>query len=352
MKSLVLNALNTSHSRRALLVFHAAAFFPDADIYRHSGLLLTRTLAEALDDIGYVVDVADQNVSTGEKYNLVVDAKCHLYTGVKRDCPRIFLAVQRADQNERVIERYRAMNKRRGTNLQPVGLYPPCAPLDSVSQIIVVGNDYTAESWRAVYNGQIACINNVAYPDIGYVGEKDWETARRNFLFLAGKGPVHKGLDLLLEVFAKHPELNLYIGQSTVSAFERAYKAEFNLPNIFHFGHISLRYHYEGWSHVVKTCAYLIHPSCSEGQAGAVVQGMAAGLIPIITRETGIDNHVAGWLLRDGSLEAIERTITNTKHPWLGQNRNDSEWARQVADNYHSPTAVKAQFRRALEPTI
>lgn len=348
MKQLVLNTFSASHSRRALLVFHAAAFLPTTDIYRHSGLLLTRTLAEALDDMGYVVDVADQNVSTGEKYNLVVDAKCHLYQGVRRDCPRIFLAVQRADQNERVIERYRAMNERRGTNLQPVGLYPPCAPLDSVSQIIVVGNDYTAESWRAVYDGRVACINNVAYPDIEYVGEKDWEIARRSFLFFAGKGPVHKGLDLLLEVFTKHPELNLYVCQQSNAAFHTAYWKELHdLPNVN--GLI-------GWVPVDEKlfhklayrCGYIIHPSCSEGQAGAVVQGMAAGLIPLISRESGVDLGITNYV----SPSTLGQDVIKASQRWLVDLTSDSKRYHKEIDRDYSPAAVKAQFRRALEPTI
>ena len=39
---------------------------------------------------------------------------------------------------------------------------------------------------------------------------------------------------------------------------------------------------------MVKKCSFHIFPSCSEGMPGAVITTMSLGIIPIVTKESGI----------------------------------------------------------------
>jgi hypothetical protein len=50
-------------------------------------------------------------------------------------------------------------------------------------------------------------------------------------------------------------------------------------------------------------------PSCSEAGAAAVVETMAAGVIPVVTYEASIDVENFGFLLEDASIETIMRQV-------------------------------------------
>jgi hypothetical protein len=53
-------------------------------------------------------------------------------------------------------------------------------------------------------------------------------------------------------------------------------------------------------------CAFVILPSCSEGQAGSVVECMNQGLIPIVTEETRLDTEGFGVTLKNASVREIK----------------------------------------------
>jgi hypothetical protein len=129
-------------------------------------------------------------------------------------------------------------------------------------------------------------------------------------LFFASSGQVGKGLDLLLEIFPRHPDLNLNICSSFKyeKDFCKCFHNElFKTDNIHPIGRILVNsYEYEN---LMRKCVFCILPSCSEGQAGSVVQCMASGLIPVVTKETGIDTENFGFTFRNDSIEEIEHTI-------------------------------------------
>ncbi len=52
----------------------------------------------------------------------------------------------------------------------------------------------------------------------------------------------------------------------------------------------------EEYHELLKQNDYLIFPSLEEGQAGSVLDALACGMIPIVTRETGVDISPFGFL--------------------------------------------------------
>jgi hypothetical protein len=177
--------------------------------------------------------------------------------------------------------------------------------------LVCKGNGYVARSWQEAFKGPIYPINNYGFTEIRFVhGAKDFTNARTQFLFLASGSQMQKGLDLLLEIFPRHPDLHLYICSSFRhdSEFCACYHRElFETANVHPIGWITVtgpRF-YE----LVERCAYVILPSCSEGQAGSVVHCMAAGLLPLVTREAGIDTKDFGITFADDSLETIDKVV-------------------------------------------
>jgi glycosyltransferase involved in cell wall biosynthesis len=60
----------------------------------------------------------------------------------------------------------------------------------------------------------------------------------------------------------------------------------------------------------VKSCVGFVYASSSEGQAGAVVTCMHAGLIPIISYECGVDiSNGAGIVFDHSSIETVKQSV-------------------------------------------
>lgn len=102
---------------------------------------------------------------------------------------------------------------------------------------------------------------------------------------------------------------------------------------------------------ITKKCSYVLAPSCSEGQSGSVLTAMSAGLIPLISKECGLEESEA-YLFDDNSIATIEKTIRefSQKPPeWIMEN---SKKAIQMIKDNHSEKkyyeSVKAGLARII----
>lgn len=117
---------------------------------------------------------------------------------------------------------------------------------------------------------------------------KDYSKRKKtNFLVLGTAGFVHKGNDLLIEVFNKHPEWNLYMCgydiESTVN--ELGYSLNENIHNC---GYIDVGS--DLFVELAEKCMFVVLPSCSEAASTAVMTGMCHGMIPVIMKGNGMDD--------------------------------------------------------------
>jgi len=114
---------------------------------------------------------------------------------------------------------------------------------------------------------------------------KQHQAARKHFLWLGSTGAIHKGLDLLLDVFAKRTDVVLHIGG--LSNSDRKILSLPQKQNIVDYGHIDIKS--DTFLRLVETCAYVVLPSCSEGFATSITTGMLHGLIPVVMKDTGFN---------------------------------------------------------------
>lgn len=110
---------------------------------------------------------------------------------------------------------------------------------------------------------------------------------KENFLMLGTAGFVHKGADLLVEVFEKHPNWHLYLCGHDVSDILKKLGYNTVNENIHDCGYIDV--HGKEFPVLVEKCVYILLPSCSEGFSTAVLTGMTHGMIPIISKKMGMD---------------------------------------------------------------
>jgi glycosyltransferase involved in cell wall biosynthesis len=103
---------------------------------------------------------------------------------------------------------------------------------------------------------------------------------------------------------------------------------------------------------LVRRCAYVIHPTCSEGQSGSVVQCMYSGLIPLVTREAGIDTEDFGVTFSDDSLDEIERVVREVSQLPADWHREHSIKTHKIAEAKYSEDAFLKRWRSILSEVL
>ena len=97
-----------------------------------------------------------------------------------------------------------------------------------------------------------------------------------------------------------------------------------------------------------EQCGFLIFPSCAEGMAGSVLNGMARGLIPIVTSECGVDIENSGVLIKSCQPEHLA-TLSAEVAEWPPEKclYYAAEARRLAMDRYNLQN-----FRRKFEAII
>ena len=138
--------------------------------------------------------------------------------------------------------------------------------------------------------------------------QQTWLASRRRkaFLCFAGDGFVVKGVDLVVEAFSTMSDLSLYIaGPRSDFGFWEAYgNVIASSPNISYEGFVGVSD--RRFRDLCGECSYVILPSSSEAACTSVATAMRAGLVPITTRATAVDDGSAGYILASGANELID----------------------------------------------
>jgi glycosyltransferase involved in cell wall biosynthesis len=161
---------------------------------------------------------------------------------------------------------------------------------------------------------------------------------------------VHKGLDLVLEAFVRMPECQLTIVGPVRNEpeFVNVYRKElFHTPNIKCVGWLDKSS--EEFRMVLEQSLAHVFPSCSEAGAAAVVETMAAGVIPVVTYEASIDVENFGFLLEDASIETIMRQVREIAAMSADDLRRRAKKAWEAAHNNNTPEKFARSYRATIE---
>lgn len=268
------------------------------------------SLVAALAQKGCRVDVArfdckkgirsdyDYIIGQGEAFRLVSDlnpqAKRVLY--LTENPPTLSL--------EKEKERISYFEERHHRTIGVVrsGLFFKDEDFERLEACIFIGNPSDADKIKGIKTYTIrptGIINTLFKPE-----NRDYEKARKRFMWIGSSGAVHKGLDILLDVFKIHPELELYV--LGLNEAERRQLKDLMPANIKNCGYIKIQG--EEFARLAEECCFVILPSCSEGLATSVITGMNHGLIPLVTKETSIEAPV-GEVFADFKVETVEEAI-------------------------------------------
>ncbi len=355
---LLKNIFNKKYSKNCLISYITNPFVKGVS-YTHQNSWQVIEIAKAISKFGYNVDVCDYNYNKSDfnkKYDLLIDLHPRdnaVYNKfLKSNCIKIAYltgsntSVSNIAEQKRINDVYR----RRNIKLIPRRQAPLISKrIESYNAAFFIGNEYNLRTFSEFKMPPVYFIKNTGY-DFNFCNEK---RKANNFMFLGSAGQVHKGLDLLLEVFAeKCKDCNLYVCSSfeNESDFCKAYKNElYNTPNIYPVGFVDIKS--DKFKEIAEKCAYMIMPSCSEGIAGSVLTAMSAGMIPIVSRECGFEDDEVIHL-KDCSKECIEKSIkyyAAKDNKWI---KNESEKSVKIVKERYSEECFVKSIIQALSNTL
>ncbi len=348
------NVLSDNYRHNALLVYITEPFIIGVkDTHQNSWQVIE--IAKAISKFGYNVDVCDYNYNKSDfnkKYDLLIDLHPRdnaVYNKfLKPDCIKIAYLTGSNTSFSNIAEQKRIDDvcRRRNIKLIPRRQAPLISKrIESYDAAFFIGNEYNLRTFSEFKMPPVYFIKNTGY-DFNFSNEK---RKANNFMFLGSAGQVHKGLDLLLEVFAeKCKDCNLYVCSSfeNESDFCEAYEKElYNTSNIYSIGFVDIKS--DKFKEIAEKCAYMIMPSCSEGIAGSVLTAMSAGMIPIVSRECGFEDDEVIHL-KDCSKESIEKSIkfyAAKDNKWI---KNESKKAVDVVRKRYSEECFVESVIKAL----
>lgn len=330
----------------------------DAELPRsHTHFWESRQIAKTFLELGYRVDFVswkNQEHRPKKTYRAVVDVRLNLERW-QNDLAAETLKIFHGEtahwrfNNEAQQERLDSLFERRGFRLRPNKMLEPNRAIESADVGLVLGNEFTLGTYA--FAGKPLEPLQISTPVVYPAFERDYGTARRHFVWLGSGGLVHKGLDRVLEVFAGLPRCELWVCGPIHQErdFERAYYRElYDLPNVHTLGWVDVAS--SRFRELARRSSALLYPSCSEGQCGAVVTSMHAGLIPVVSATSGVPiDDAYGHELADCELGTLRDAVLEIADRPQAELERMSASAREYARAHHTREAFAARYRECVE---
>lgn len=317
-----------SNYRRRVLISYLTTPFTTGISYAHSNLRECYTVAEIFHDLGYCVDVVDYETNRKidySKYEIIYgmgpvlersfysqegSGQCRIFYAT--GCNPIYSGIVSALKVRDFYVRHRRLLMGSGRFSKETQI----AQTLLSDAVIVLGNEFVLDTYTRYdpTGGERYYRLNAFFNDCYDIDleQKDFGTAKKHFLWFGSGGLLHKGLDVLLEIFADRSDLFLHIcgAPARETGFFRYYDDLLSRSrNIVNHGFV--RMDSVGFKTLMNTCGYVVFPSVSEGGAAALLNVMAnGGLVPIITKSSGLDVEGYGWVIDDQNLDMFNSAIS------------------------------------------
>ncbi|MBU1007679.1 glycosyltransferase [Candidatus Dependentiae bacterium] len=266
----------------------------------HTHCWESKEIVKVFNKLGYIVDTIDYSNNwflPQIKYNVVFD----IYTNLQRIAPFIdqntvkilhLTGSHPRYQNQAEINRIRNFEQRTKKLYTPKRLVPNVELAERSLKLAdfctLLGNAHTLRTYPSQYHNKIFLIP-VTASRLSYKKKENYVPKKREFLWFFGSGAIHKGLDLLIDIFAQHKNLILNIVGNIQyeKDFFNAYGKKINNSQNIRL-HGSLAPSSNSFINILKDTFCFIAPSCSEGTSPACATCLQAGLFPIVSRDTGV----------------------------------------------------------------
>jgi glycosyltransferase involved in cell wall biosynthesis len=358
LKSLITLYPEETPKGRVLFSYNIKGFLLDADApipKTHTNIWQSVKMAETFVEFGYEVDIIHFTNTVflpKRDYSFFVDVRHNLERlapFLNKDCVKIMhldtahILFHNASESKRLLQ----LQERRGVTLRPQRFEMPNHGIEHADYATTGGNDFTIGTFKyankKIFKLPSPCGIQLDWP------KKKWDQCRKRFLWFSSYGFVHKGLDLALEVFKKTPDYHLIVcaPMERDKDFIREYYNElYETPNIKTVGWVDIDS--KEFREITESCGTMLHLSCSEGGAPSVKMCMHAGLIPIVSYESGIDVHDFGFILEDCSIASVINIIRKVASLSPNEIEEKAHKAWESARRYHTRKNFASEYRNVI----
>lgn len=318
----------------------------------HTNAYEVTAMAQAFLDLGFRVEVCDFD---DESYRPPKDCKIavDIHGNLERwELPEGCLRILHATGphwlfwNHAELSRMLSIQHRHGVALKPQRHVKPSRGVEVADEVVVLGNEFTRGTFlfggKPVTRVPISSAYEFAWPE-----GRDFEKAKKKFLWVGSYGMVHKGLDLALDAFAGMPELELTVcGRPEKEAdFYRLYEKHLkHTPNIKLHGWLDMDS--ADFLEIARTHAAVIYPSSAEGGAGSVIHCMHAGMMPICTTEASIDLGDFGVHVETASVELVQTACRAVASMSAGEVEHRAKGAYEHVRREHTRDKFQENYRK------
>jgi hypothetical protein len=358
---LLRNVLKSNKKKNVLVSYISKPFESKNSNFSHTNIKEAQAIVSILNDLDYKIDIIDYNFKLNldfSKYDLIFgfgETFEESFFDSNFNGKRIYYATGAHVNHQNIAEIRRVIefNKVKNVKLIPKRIIPWTWSMSTnlCDALIVIGNSWTSSTYKIYYDLPVFEINaSGAFQNFPVLPFRDIDKTRKSFLWFGGSGLIHKGLDICLDFFSKHSEFNLHICGPKEDDFFKIYEKELQFANIHYHGFVNSESDF--FKEIVIQCLFSIMPSCSEGQSTALLTTMGTGLIPIATKETGIDIEKYGFLLESISVNAINTIISKIETLSDDNLLELSEFTFKEIHKLHSIDNFKKSLKKIISNII
>lgn len=311
------NVFKTSFQKHALLSYIVYPFLGDIQI-NHSNHRECFIMAEILSELGYNVDVINWDNNTFvpvQSYSVVIDTHNNLErlsAYFKESVKKIVHATNAhwLYQNWMEYCRYQEFFSKTGVAITPPRLIPAGNSSAYCDAISMFGNEFTKSTYGA-YGIKVHHLPMSVTTKPAQIEERNYELAKKKFVWLNSYGALLKGLDVVIDAFTLLPELTLFVcgNMEKDSQFLDTISLQlFQASNIKFAGWVEMDS--DEFKKIVSDCAWVINTSFSEGGGGSTLNCMAKGLIPVLSKSSSISlPDQSGFYVKQNDADALSNLL-------------------------------------------
>lgn len=306
----------TRKQKKVLIIYVHNMFISDFKEVYHSQIYEATQIVKAFINRGYEIDVV--NVNEDNAFDIIKCKQYDIVFGLGELFYKMSLINSQAikilyltenhpefsykKESERV-DYYNKRNHKKET-ISRTNLYFKNKYFDICNYVIAMGNIDELENREMKFYR----ISPTGLLNSKFEYQSVREESKKNFLWFGSDGAIHKGLDILYEVFSNRTDVNLYIcGLNKIEKKRLGIKKR---KNIFVFNKIDVKSDF--FIELCKKCCWIIYPSCSEAMSTSVLTCMLHGLIPIVIKENGFEKlEDNAYFLKEYKVDYIEKFITD-----------------------------------------
>ncbi len=324
IKNFIKNYFCTNYNKNALICYLLHQYISDKTIYTHSNTMESYIAGEIFGKIGYNVDIINVNEAKTKdeaffkKYDVIYGKIPPNAFYANKNCIPYNTGMAQKNYNIEAVKRWLEFYLKfrqipRNSLCDDANIYSLLA-----KGVISLGNDRVKEAITLDGLEKYQNLKNLNgfYFDVYDINleAKNFKEAKKNFLWFGSRAAIHKGLDIVIEVFKKRKDITLHIcgfnPLKNEDVFYNAYKDALDnkISNIINHGFVDIST--QKFKDILDTCSCVVSPSIAEGGAIGILNTICNGaLIPMITKQSGLDVENYGFTFDKVNQETVSQMI-------------------------------------------